>query len=133
MLSFGVTTGSRLPAYCTSMGRVLLAGLAAAQLDAYLAAVQPRKFTSKTVVDVAALRRVLERDRKRGYSIVSGELEERLTGVSVPVRDRHGTTIAALNASVLRPVKSEAELLRSMLPRLQRTAEKMGASAEFGL
>jgi len=130
MLSFGVTTGSRLPAYCTSMGRVLLGGLSDAQLAAYLAEVRPKKFTPRTVTGVRSLQRIVERDRERGYSIVSGELEERLTGISVPILDRNGATLAALNASVLRPLKSESELVRLMLPRLRRTAGKMSASVD---
>ncbi len=128
MLSFGVTTGSRLPAYCTSMGRTLLAGLPPTQLDAYFATLQPTRFTAKTQLDRRTLRKIVERDRKRGYSIVCEELEERLTGVSVAVRDARGATIAALNASVLRPFRSEAALLRPILPRLLRAAEKLGTS-----
>jgi IclR family transcriptional regulator, pca regulon regulatory protein len=91
--------GSRLPAYPTSLGRVLLAALPAAELDAYLESVELRPLTPHTITDPARLREVLHDVRRDGYALIDGEREVGVRSVAAPIRDRYGV-IAALNISV---------------------------------
>ncbi|HWA38445.1 MAG TPA: IclR family transcriptional regulator C-terminal domain-containing protein, partial [Burkholderiales bacterium] len=128
ILSTGVTVGSRLPAYCNSMGRVLLGGLNEAQLEGYFERVELKALTSRTVTQAAKLRRIIATDRVQGYSWVSGEMQEHIAGLSVPVLDPRGRIIAAINASVNRPDVAEKALIARTLPRLKRAAQQMGAS-----
>ena len=66
ILSVSLDVGTKLPAHCTSMGRVLLAALPDAELDAFLAAVTLQSFTPYTVTDKAELRQILEKTRRNG-------------------------------------------------------------------
>lgn len=128
ILSAGVTVGSRLPAYCNSMGRVLLGGLNEAQLQKYFSRVALKAYTSRTLTDAARLRRIIAADHANGFSWVSGEMQEHIAGLSVPVLDPHGRVIAALNVSVNRPDVAEKALVARTLPRLKRAAQQMSAS-----
>ena len=125
VVSGGSVVGTRLPAYVTSMGRVLLGGLAEAELDDYFAQAGVRKYTDRTLIDPAALRQVIAADRAQGWSWIQGELEEHICGLSVPVADHEGRTCAALNISVnsLRMTKEIA--LETMLPRLRNAAAQL--------
>jgi len=124
-----VPIGSRMPAAATALGRALLAGLPDDELDAYLATVTLRRFLPNTIVDREALRAELLRVRAQGYAIVDQELEEGLLAIAVPVRDRSGATVAAINLSthVARRTREEAREL--LLPPLRRAA----AGIEAGL
>jgi len=128
ILPVRVTVGSRLPAYCTSMGRVLLGGLADSQLNNYLARAEFRAYTPRTVTDSGRLGKIVAADRAQGYSWVSGEMGPHISGLSVPVRDPQGRVLAALNVSINRPLTSEKRLIASLLPKLHRAAERMSAS-----
>ena len=86
IISVGLSVGSRLPAYCTSMGRVLLAYSPEADIDAYLQRVPLARQTPQTITEVALLRRELQQVRAAGYAIVDQELELGLRAIAVPVR-----------------------------------------------
>jgi IclR family transcriptional regulator, pca regulon regulatory protein len=128
ILAAGVTVGSRLPAYCNSMGRVLLGGLNEAQLADYFARVELKALTTRTITQPARLQRIVAADRANGFAWVSGEMQEHIAGLSVPVLDPRGRILAALNASVNRPDVAEKTLIAKTLPRLKRAAQQMGAS-----
>lgn len=88
VLSVGLSVGSRLPAHCTSMGRVLLAALLDEQLEAYLRHLRPKAYTAKTITDPQKLRAVILKARKDGFALVNEELEAGLRALSVPVCNR---------------------------------------------
>lgn len=123
IMSVGLNVGSRLPAYCTSMGRVLLAHLPAGDLDAYLARVVLKPFTERTITDPEVLRRELERVRERGFALIDQELEIGLRSIAVPVRTASGTVVAAINASAQAARVTCPEMEARFLPPLQRAAE----------
>jgi IclR family pca regulon transcriptional regulator len=123
VLSVGLSVGSRLPAYCTSMGRVLLADLPPAQLKQYLARVKFRKWTSNTVVSRASLALILGRVAMQGYCLVDGELETGLRSLAVPIRNSQGRTVAAMNVGVHVSSVSVEEMISKFLPVLQQHAE----------
>jgi IclR family pca regulon transcriptional regulator len=122
-----ISIGTRFPAYATSMGRVLLAGLSRPDLDACLERSNVRPITARTITDTAALRAELDQVREQGWALVDQELEEGLRSLAAPVRDRTGRVIAAANIATHAARTSAAEARRDLLPVLLRTVEQIGA------
>ena len=120
--------GARLPAFCTSMGRMLLAGLEEEALERWLRALRPHAPTRFTQTDKAQLRAAVERARSQGYTYVEQELQEGLCSVAVPVRDDRGATIAALNAGMPFRVGARAHALKKVLPALRAGARNIERS-----
>ncbi|WP_346621188.1 IclR family transcriptional regulator C-terminal domain-containing protein [Blastococcus montanus] len=120
-----ITVGTRFPAYATSMGRVLLAGLPDAELDAYLERAELARLTDRTVTDAAELRRTLVAVREQGYAMVDQELEEGLRSAAAPVCDRSGAVVAAVNLSVSASRTSLDQLEHDYVPPLLETAAQI--------
>ena len=123
--------GSRLPAYPTSMGRVLLAALGEAELDGYLAATELRKLTADTLSSRAALLAELERVRAQGFAVVDGEREEGVRSAAAPVRDASGAVVAALNVSANAARISLETLRGECVPLLVETAAAISRDIGF--
>lgn len=100
ILSTNLGVGSRLPAYCTSMGKVLLAWLDERRQREVLARVRFVRHTPKTLVGAAKLRAALRTIRRQGWAVNDQELDLGLRACSAPVLDRAGSAIAAVNVSV---------------------------------
>jgi len=132
IMSITLAVGTRLPAYPTSMGRVLLAGLDRDELDARLARMQIRPLTRHTVPDAEALRRQVEIARGQGFATVDQELEDGLRSAAVPLRDASGAVVAALNVSVHASRASMQMLRRSFLPVAQAAAAAIEAELRTG-
>lgn len=126
IMSIDLGVGSRLPAYCTSMGRVLLAALPPAELKPHLQASLLTKRTAHTVTGVAKLREVLEDVRRKGYAVVDQELEIGLRSFAVPVRDPRGKVVAALNIGTHSSRYSVEELEGKAFPVLRDAAYELG-------
>ena len=124
IMSIGLNVGSRLPAYCTSIGRVLLAHMPEAEIDAYLGRVALKPFTERTITTPNVLRQELVRIRERGYALVDQELELGLRSIAVPVRSASGTVVAAVNVSAQAARVSSAEMEEQFLPHLRGIAEE---------
>jgi IclR family pca regulon transcriptional regulator len=99
IMSVDLGVGSRLPAYCTSMGRVLLAALPPEEAAQRLEASDRRRATPQTRTRVDDLLRILSTVRRQGYCVVDQELEAGLVSLAVPVIDATGHTVAAINSS----------------------------------
>nr|WP_245703647.1 IclR family transcriptional regulator C-terminal domain-containing protein [Streptomyces lushanensis] len=127
VMSVTITPGTRFPAYAASMGRVLLADLAPAERLARLARTEPLALTPRTVTDAAELAALLERVEREGYALVDEELEEGLRSLAVPVRDRTGRAVAAVNVAMHSSRRSVERCLREVLPELRATAEAIEA------
>ena len=124
-MSVALNVGSRLPAYCTSLGRVMLAHLAPDQLDAYLARVTLAPKTPHTIVTQQALRADLAKVRADGYAVNDEELELGLRSIAVPVRGASGKVLAALNCGAQSARVSVAQLETTFLPVLLRGAQEL--------
>lgn len=98
-LRMGATLGSRLPAYCTATGKVLLAHLPESELERYLSEAQLVRLTPATVTDPGELRRRLEAARTQGYSLDREEVEAGLMSVAAPVYNGLGRVVAAISAA----------------------------------
>ena len=127
IMSVRITIGTRFPAFATSMGRVLLAGMPDASVDALVAASALPPLTARTVTDAAALREELDRVRAQGWALVDGELEPGLRSVAVPLHDRRGDVVAAVNVSTSATRDSVEHVVERHLPPLQRTATAIDA------
>mgnify|MGYP001037428861 CR=1 FL=1 len=125
IMSVSLTVGARLPAYCTSMGRVLLSDLDDAELARFLEKAAIRANTPKTVTDRHALARLVAEVRRAGYAIVDEELELGLRSIAVPVRGRTGRIVAAINVSTQSARFSCAEMREVILPLLRAAAGKI--------
>ncbi|MET8053553.1 IclR family transcriptional regulator C-terminal domain-containing protein [Streptosporangium sp. NPDC005286] len=122
-----INIGTRFPAHCTSMGRVLLAWLPPDELDAYLERAALRRFTPKTVTTSESLRAELERVRSQGWAMVDQELEEGLRSIAVPIRDRSGRVAAAMNISSHASRTTPESARRDLLPPLLAAAARVEA------
>ncbi|WP_066288818.1 IclR family transcriptional regulator domain-containing protein [Arthrobacter sp. B6] len=99
IMNVGITVGTRFPAYATSMGRVLLAALPPAELEAYLAAAEIKPLTPRALGTVRELLAVLEKVRAQGWCLLDQELELGLMSVAAPVHDGP-KVVAAVNVSL---------------------------------
>ncbi|GAA1630138.1 IclR family transcriptional regulator domain-containing protein [Georgenia ruanii] len=120
IMSVDLGVGARLPAYATSMGRVLLAGLPAAEVDAHLGELRP--LTRYTLTAVEDLLAELATVRAQGWALVDEELEEGLRSIAAPIRDRDGRVVAACNMSTAARRGPASALVSDLLPHLLATA-----------
>lgn len=127
IMTISLSVGTRLPAYATSMGRVLLGALPAEQLDAYLDTASLAPLTERTIVDRGRLRAEVERTRTRGWGLVDQELEDGVRSIAVPVHDAAGRVVAAVNTSAHATRVPLATLQRSFLPKLRACASAIDA------
>lgn len=125
VMSVSLSAGSRLPAYCTSLGRVLLAQLPDHELDAYLARVPLASRTANTVTDPARLREILAQVRRDGYAINNEELELGLRSIAVPVRGASGRVLAALNVGAQAARIKPQQMIKEFLPVLRQGAQEL--------
>jgi IclR family transcriptional regulator, pca regulon regulatory protein len=123
IMSIGLGVGSRLPAYCTSMGRMLLAGLPDDEALRRLRAARRGPLTRHTVTDVDALMAKVQQARKQGWCLVNQELEEGLISIAAPITNRTGRTVAALNISGQANRTSSKAMQDTMLPPLLEAAQ----------
>jgi IclR family pca regulon transcriptional regulator len=123
MMSLGV--GSRLPAYATAMGRVLLAGLTDRDVSTHLAATDLEPLTDRTITDARRLGRIVADTRERGYCIVDEELELGLRSLSVPLYGPAGEVAAALNLCAATARVSVAEMETGFLPPMLACADSI--------
>lgn len=122
ILSVALHVGTRLPAWCTSMGRMLAAGLPDAEIDNFARRAEPKALTPKSLTDPAALAASIRQARADGFAIVDEELELGLRSIAVPICDRAGKTVAAINVSTQAARFSAAEMRREILPVLLKAA-----------
>ncbi|WP_406206876.1 IclR family transcriptional regulator C-terminal domain-containing protein [Streptomyces decoyicus] len=127
IMSVNITLGTRFPAYPTSMGRVLLADLPRAELSARLARTDLAPLTRHTVTDPRQLLALLEEVRSHGFALVDEELEEGLRSLAVPVRDRTGRVVSAVNVSTHAGRCTADEAREALLPALRSAAAAIEA------
>ncbi|WP_245656569.1 IclR family transcriptional regulator domain-containing protein [Novosphingobium naphthalenivorans] len=125
IMSIALRAGSRLPLYCTSMGRVLLAGWDRADQEAYLRRTKLVAPTPKTRTDPAGLLALFQSVREEGCAVVDEELEVGLRSVAVPVFAA-GKVVAAVNVGVQASRVTTAELRSRFLPPLRKVAAEIG-------
>ncbi|GAB3943075.1 IclR family transcriptional regulator C-terminal domain-containing protein [Kribbella albertanoniae] len=125
IMTVALGVGARLPAYPTSMGRVLLAGLGAAALDAYLSDVAAEQLTPHTITSPDQLRAAIDQTRTDGYALVDQELELGLRSLAAPIHNSRGRIIAALNVSAHASRSTPTSLRQEVLPHLLQAATQI--------
>ena len=125
VMAVGLMPGSRLPAHCTSMGRVLLAARPELEVRALLEANPPTARTGLTQTDPEAIVAELARVRGQGYAIIDQEVELGLRSLAVPLVDAHGRVVAALNVGVAAIHAAPEQLVTLYLAPLQRVQAEL--------
>lgn len=125
LMSVDLGVGSRLPAYCTSMGRIFLAHLLNEELEQYLARVSLQRYTRRTVVSGEKLRLALRNIQRTGFAMVDQELEVGLRSLAVPVKSATGRVIAAMNVGAQAQRMPLHEIHGRFLPQLQAAAHEL--------
>ena len=131
IMSITLGIGSRLPVFCTSMGRVLLAGLPPDEARARLQAAPRPALTAHTVVAIEPLLAEVARVREQGWCLVDQELEDGLASMAAPLADRSGRTIAALNLSAQVVTTPPEHMLQRSLPPLRAAALRISRTLQM--
>ncbi|TDW17712.1 IclR family transcriptional regulator domain-containing protein [Kribbella kalugense] len=125
IMTVALGVGARLPAYPTSMGRVLLAGLPDDELTSYLDTLQAEPLTDRAITSVDGLRVTITRARADGYALVDQELELGLRSIAAPIHNSRGRVIAALNVSAHASRSTPTSLRTDVLPHLRAAAAQI--------
>ncbi|MFG3719049.1 IclR family transcriptional regulator C-terminal domain-containing protein [Streptomyces massasporeus] len=121
VMSVNITVGTRLPAYATALGRVLLADAS----EGIQVAKELPALTAHTITDKHELAEALTSVRSQGYALVDEELEEGLRSIAVPIRDGSGRVVAALNTAMHASRRTPGECVTDLVPELTATATRI--------
>jgi IclR family pca regulon transcriptional regulator len=127
IMSINLGVGTRLPAWCTSMGRVLLAALPEDERARRVSAMKLQARTPHTITDPGELLDMLSRVRRQGWALINEELEMGLMSLAAPIRDRSGRVVAAINVSAQASVCTAQAMQTDYLPGLLAAAERISA------
>jgi IclR family pca regulon transcriptional regulator len=128
VINVNIEVGSRMPAFCMSTGRVLLAALPDPALDRWLEDFEPTRYTDNTLTSKSRLRERIVAAREEGFSIVDEEYEVGFRSLSVPIRDRADRVMAALNICCPSPRVTVEMMRERFLPELREAASRVEAS-----
>jgi IclR family pca regulon transcriptional regulator len=130
-IDLNLHVGSRLPAYCTSLGKVLLAHLPADDQAEVLERIELVRRGPNTLVSRTALTTELKRVRRNGFAINNEELAYGLRSIAAPIFGNDGAAVAGVNLAVHRTMVSVEELVADLSARLRRTAEEISAQLGY--
>ncbi|PID20275.1 IclR family transcriptional regulator [Sporosarcina sp. P3] len=125
IMMIALDVGSRLPAYATSMGQVLLANLSPSELENYFTDADFTAFTDRTVSSKLELTERLTQIKNDGWAFVEQQLEEGLSSLAAPIRNNEGKVVAAINISSHANRINREMVNDKFLPLLLTTAEKI--------
>ncbi|HWD03557.1 MAG TPA: IclR family transcriptional regulator C-terminal domain-containing protein [Amycolatopsis sp.] len=125
-----LNVGTMMDPYLTAVGRMLLAGLSSAELDSYLAHVELRPVTPRTVVDPGRLRAEVELARDRGWCLVEDQVELGLLAAAMPVRSASGATVGAINVTSHTSRTTAERFIEEILPELRTTVRLVEADLQ---
>lgn len=131
IFSSRIVIGTRLPASCSSIGRVLLAGLPQEQLNIWLDRFPLPQLTEHTITDRKAFQAEIERIRAQGYAIIDEELEVGIRSIAVPIITASGRAVAAVNVSTSTARHTVDDLRNVFLPELLKTADVLAQTMDW--
>ena len=129
-IDLNLHVGSRLPAYCTGLGKALLAFLPEERFEEILDQADLVARGPNTITGRVALRAEMERVRTMGLAVNNEELAYGLRSIAAPIRSSSGEVVAALNLAVHRSMVSIDDLIERYGPSVKRTADTI--SEEIG-
>ena len=127
LVSATLQPGTRVPAYCTANGRMLLASLPQEQIERFLDRAEPEQITQHTIVNKERLALEIARARAQGHALVDQELELGLRTVAVPLRNFRGEVVAAMNVSVHAGRLPVEQMVERCLPAMIKIQVELGA------
>ena len=122
-----VPAGSRLPAYCTSMGRILLAAQSDEMIEEYLVRIEPHAYTPRTITNPAKIRDAILKARTVSYSIVEEELDAGVVAISIPIKDALDRTVAALSVVSHVDRATSSQMVDRFLPSMRDAVQELRA------
>jgi len=129
IMTISLALGSRLPAYPTSMGRVLMASRPDSEIEDYIARTTFEPLTRYTTTDKDEFRAILHKTRDQGYALVDQELEEGVRSLAAPIHNSRGEVLAAMNVSCHATRADMTRLREEFLPQLLATAQEVSKQA----
>jgi len=127
ILAANVNVGTRLPLFCTSLGRVLLSGLEGDRAQEILESIPRPAFTNYTKTDIEQIQKELAKVRANGYCLVEEELQLGLNSIAVPVFNSTGLLVASMCISSQPSRKSSQQMVEEFLPKLLRTQKLLSS------
>jgi len=128
IMTITLSIGSRVPAYCTAMGRILLGGLPPKEMHLILKNSSITRYTRYTITSPPKIVKAIMSDRAKGWSMCNQELEEGICSIAVPLISREGQVVAAMNITANLSRTTPSEMVSKFLPRLKRAAESINLS-----
>lgn len=126
-LSIGLGIGSRLPVYCSAMGRVLLASMDAGEAARRVRGMSFPQLTPDTLTEASQVLKQVELCREHGYATSDGELEVGVRSMAVPLSDRTGSFVGAMSIAVRAERMTMAEVRETFLPALLRARSHLAS------
>lgn len=120
VMSINLGAGARLPAYCTSMGRILLAALPPTEARSILDRSDLQAYTERTKADLASLSTELAVVSAQGFAVIDQELELGLCSIAVPLHNNEGRIVAALNIGAQTARVSTSDMIARFLPLMRK-------------
>ncbi len=117
--------GAVYPAFATSIGRVLLAGIDDTDLENYLSKLNPIKLTAETCTDAKLLKHEILAVRENGFSTTVDQLDYGITALAVPIHDTNGNVIASINTSAYTGNTTPEKLIERRLSFLKKAASNI--------
>lgn len=127
VVSIGFYAGARVPAHVVGPGAAILSTLSDADLKTWIAAHEFSTFNSNAVLTPKKFEKMVLSARKANYCISVGNLDQGLTGVAVPLRDRHGECKAALSMTLQSTIWNDALIVDKLLPLIIETSQVLRA------
>lgn len=128
IMTITLSIGSRIPAYCSAMGRVLLGGLPKKQVTGLLKDSVITRYTRYTITSPQQIMKAVAADHAKGWSMCNQELEEGICSIAVPLYDRDQQIVAAMNITANLSRTSASEMVSKFLPCLKRSAERINST-----
>jgi IclR family transcriptional regulator, pca regulon regulatory protein len=128
IMTITLSVGSRVPAYCTAMGRILLGGLPQREIDLLLKESVITRYTRYTITSRQRIAKVIAADHAKGWSMCNQEIEEGICSLAVPLIDNEHRIVAAMNITANLSRTTPSEMESAFLPCLKRAAGRINAS-----
>lgn len=127
VVSIGFYAGARVPAHVVGPGPAILSTLSDAAVKKWIAEHEFSTFNSNAALTPKGFQKLVARAKERNFCITVGNLDQGLTGVAVPLRDRHGECKAALSMTLQTSIWSEEAIVEKLVPSIVEAAQVLRA------